>query len=456
MKKRFWIIFALCIYLFIWSSVQASLFDDIFDPNKTFVVPQVSVDLKKPTSIGSQNLKIIETQFEKIKKKLERFGPIKKKEIYTQASKNITNLVKSRTNKLEKDALNYLNTLVKREINTLTTSQATLNELFWIEEKECIVWYIYKDDECMKETSHSSSSSTNTYYQDNKRNCSVPNGYGYQYWDGSSWWKCNVNECNTGYNISNNTCMRNNYTSCFSSQHWENGYCVANTRYCSISNGTGKQNWNGSDWSTCYVDSCHSGYYISWSYCVRYNYNDSCDRNEHLENGYCVPDSRYCSISNGAGKQNWNGSYWSSCYAYSCHSGYYLSWGSCLRNNDNDSCDRDEHLENGYCVPDTRYCSISNGAGKENWNGNYWSTCYAQSCDSGYYLSWGSCVRNNDNDYCASNEHLENGNCVSNTKNCTITNGVGKQTWLWNYWGQCYVQTCNSWYYIFANACERY
>ncbi len=447
MKKRFWIIFALCVYFLFLSWVQASLFDDIFNPDKTFVVPQVSVDIKKPTSIGTQNIKIIETQFEKIKKKLERFGPIKKKEIYTQASKNITNLVKSRTNKFEKDALNYLNTLVKREINTLTTSEATLNELFWIEEKECIVGYIYKDDECIKATPDSSSKT-------NKKICSINNGYGYQYWDGYTWGKCNIEQCNEWYYISNNSCLRNNYSSCAGNEHLENGKCVSNYNSCTVSNGYGRQHWTGWYRSSCYAESCHSGYYLSGGNCLRKSY-DTCSSNEHLENGYCVSNSRSCSVSNGYGRQNWNGSYWASCYADSCNSGYYLSGGSCIRNNYYENCSSNEHLENGYCVSNSRSCSVSNGYGRQNWNGSYWASCYADSCNSGYYLSGGSCIRNS-YESCSSNEHLENGYCVSNTKTCSITNGLGRQTWLWNYWGTCYVQTCNSGYYIFANSCELY
>ncbi len=514
MKKRFLIICTFCIYFLLSSWVNASLFDDIFNPNKTFVVPEVSIDVKKPTSIWYQNLKLIEAQFEKIKKKLERFGPSKKKEIYNQASKNITTLVKTRTDKIEKDALNYLNTLVKKEINSLNNSEATLNELFGIKENECIEWYVYKNNDCIKDNSSSNSSSSNSSTQSNRKTCSVSNGYWYQYWDGYSWGNCNIIQCNEWYYISNNSCIRNNswnnncynsycdssyqtrycaisngrwvqtwngsywgscyaescnsgyylswgscikeYLYCWENQHYESGSCISNTRSCSVSNWYGRQTWNGSYWGSCYAESCNSGYYLSWGSCVRNNYSDSCSSNQHWENWYCVSNTRSCSVSNWYGRQTWNGSYWGSCYAESCNSGYYLSWGSCVRNNYSDSCSSNQHWENWYCVSNTRSCSVSNWYGRQTWNGSYWGSCYAESCNSGYYLSWNSCVRNNYSDSCSSNQHYENWQCISNTRTCNIANWIWKETWLGNYWWMCYLQSCNSGYYIFANACVSY
>ena len=574
MKKRLLFTFALCISFLFSFWAHANLFDDIFDPNKTFVAPEVSIDLKKPTSIDSQNLKVIEAQFERIKKSLAIYGPTKKKEIYTQASKNITKLIKTRSTKVERDALTYLNTLVTRELNALNTSTNTLNELFGIEEKECIKGYIYKDNECIKDSSTSNTTNTtiNPANQSTKRVCSINNGYGYQYWDGYSWGNCSIIQCNEWYYVNNNSCVRNNtnywdnncyngycnnssqtrycsvanwggrqswngsywgtcyaencnawyylswgscvkeYLYCWDNQHYEAGSCISNTKTCSINNGYGRQTWNGNSWSSCYVDSCNygyslsgnscipngswndnwyqtrscsvsnwygrqswngyswsscyaescnSGYYLSWGSCIRnYNY-DSCGSNQHLENGYCVSNTKSCSVSNWYGRQSWNGSYWGSCYAESCNSGYYLSWGSCIRNYNYDSCGSNQHWENGYCTSNTKSCSVSNWYGRQTWNGSYWGSCYVESCNSGYYLSWGSCIRNNSssnnsNDACSTWEHLENGSCVSNSRSCSVSNGAGKQTWLGTYWGVCYTQSCNSGYYIFANACVSY
>lgn len=50
--------------------------------------------------------------------------------------------------------------------------------------------------------------------------------------------------------------------------HQEGSLCVSNEKSCSISNGTGKQVWNGSSWGTCTLVSCNSGYEPSANSCV--------------------------------------------------------------------------------------------------------------------------------------------------------------------------------------------
>lgn len=53
------------------------------------------------------------------------------------------------------------------------------------------------------------------------------------------------------------------------------------------------------------------------------------------------------------------------------------------------------------------------------------------------------------------NQHLENGMCVSNTRNCTILNGTGMQTWSGSSWGMCQLVTCNTGYVVNENLCQQ-
>jgi hypothetical protein len=98
------------------------------------------------------------------------------------------------------------------------------------------------------------------------QSCYIPNGTGQQsrtcnngVW--SSWSSCIVDSCNTGYNISGNTCVPLT--------------CVGSTtQACYVQNGVGSQNrtcTNGvwSSWSTCTVTSCNTGYYISGNSCLQ-------------------------------------------------------------------------------------------------------------------------------------------------------------------------------------------
>ena len=111
------------------------------------------------------------------------------------------------------------------------------------------------------------------------------------------------------------------------------------------------------------------------------------------------------------------------------------------------------------CQPNnpTRTCSISNGIGKQTWNGNNWESCIVASCISWYSVSNWNCSVNQSIQQqttttnqltCSSDQHIENNTCISNIRSCGISNGIGKQTWNGNNWDSCIVASCNSWYSV--------
>lgn len=56
----------------------------------------------------------------------------------------------------------------------------------------------------------------------------------------------------------------------------------------------------------------------------------TCSNGTHLANNTCVSNSQTCSVANGNGSQNWNGSSWSACQLVSCNPGFNASNNACL------------------------------------------------------------------------------------------------------------------------------
>lgn len=56
--------------------------------------------------------------------------------------------------------------------------------------------------------------------------------------------------------------------SCTSGQHASGGACVSNSQACSITNGAGAQNWNGSDWGACQLINCNPGTFANGNSCL--------------------------------------------------------------------------------------------------------------------------------------------------------------------------------------------
>jgi hypothetical protein len=96
--------------------------------------------------------------------------------------------------------------------------------------------------------------------------------------------------------------------------------CQPNTQACSITNGTGTQNWTGSGsvYTDCTLATCNSNYYISGNTCVL---------------DACVPNAVVaCPITNGTGQKTCTslGDKYGSCAVVSCNSGFTPQSGSCV------------------------------------------------------------------------------------------------------------------------------
>ena len=176
---------------------------------------------------------------------------------------------------------------------------------------------------------------------------------------------------------------------------------VPNTKSCSITNGAGTQQYDttANSWGACSVSNCDSGY--------------------HQDGNTCVSNTRNCSVTNGAGTQQYDTT--------------ANSWGACSVSN----CDSGYHQDGNTCVSNTRNCSVTNGAGTQQYDttANSWRACSVSNCDSGY--------------------HQDGNTCVSNTRNCSVTNGAGTQQYdtTTNSWGACSVSNCDSGYHQDGNTC---
>ena len=332
--NKLYIIIILCLCILSYTRLDYSYWDyntDLFNElfgwdnvPKNTSVSEIMV-VKKPIWISNKSVILIDGIFEKIKTKLDKFNLDKKIEFYTNVNKKINTLLvwKRKVNKIN---LTYLRNIITQELEDRQDEKWLLKELFWDIQNEtiCNKWYTYIDWDCVKNEIKVVPEEEEV----TKRTCRQNNGYGNQFWYWNYWSNCYIISCNEWYYLSNGTCLQNyNYCS-NNNQHLENNYCVSNTRSCSINNGYGTQNWYSNYWSNCYATSCYSWYYLSNGNCIA-NYS-SCSSNEHLENNYCISNTRNCSVNNGYGTQNWYGTYWSSCYANSCHNWYYLSNGSCV------------------------------------------------------------------------------------------------------------------------------
>ena len=155
----------------------------------------------------------------------------------------------------------------------------------------------------------------------------------------------------------------------------------------------------------------------------------TCSADRHREGNVCVRNVRSCSISNGVGSQTWSGSAYRSCRPTSCSSGYVINGLSCSRI----TCSADRHREGNVCVRNVRSCSISNGVGSQTWSGSAYINCRPTSCSSGYVINGLTCSRLT----CSADRHREGNVCVINVRSCSISNGVGSQTWSGSAYRSC-------------------
>jgi len=420
--KKFFILCTLFLVMLLtcqsaWAS--SNLFEDIFNPNKTITTQRVNALLPKTNSLSDANKRQIQSQFDQVKRGLVNYSDSRKKEVYEHAARNLNSLIKNTSSRTEKEVWEYLEYLVKREIDSLSSSANALNRIFGIEEKPCADGYEYRNNTCVKiiDTSAGLNNVVTNITGSNNRFCSVPNGYGYQTWRGSYWSACEVTYCSDGYSVVNNSCVYGYGWGYYPDNHYGN-----QSRNCSVANGYGIQYWNGYSWWVCQATSCFSGYYISGNSCV-------------YGNGYYggwYQQTRACNIPNGYGQQYYDGRTWSKCQVTSCYSGYHILGDGCSSG-----------VWGGYYNNQSRNCSVANGYGTQYWNGYNWGTCQVTSCFSGYYISGNSCVYNGYN----------GGNYGNQTRSCSVANGYGQQYWNGYSWGSCQATSCYSWYYLSGNTC---
>ena len=223
--------------------------------------------------------------------------------------------------------------------------------------------------------------------------------------------------------------------SCSANEYLENGFCVPSVRICSVPNGSGAQTWSGGLWGSCAVTSCVDGH--------------------HEENNACVSDTMSCIVLNGSGTQNWASGAWGSCNVTSCDGGYHAESNSCVSDTRSctvangsgeaswtgsdwgactlATCNTGYHEESGACAIDTRSCTIANGSGEESWTGSGWGACILATCNTGY--------------------HEESGACVSDTRSCRVANGSGEESWTGNDWGSCSATACEPSYFVLNGEC---
>lgn len=253
----------------------------------------------------------------------------------------------------------------------------------------------------------------------NTRACSVTGGTGAQTWNGSTWGACISTSCNTGFVLAGGRCMP---ISCGSGQHLNTATntCIASTRSCSITGGTGTQSWNGSAWSSCVATSCNTGRVLRNGVCETV---PTCNSGHHVNTATntCISSIRSCTMVGGTGRETWNGSAWGICRPESCNAGYVRDGNTCRFQ----GCPATQHLENNTCVANTRNCSVTGGTGTQTWGGTSWRECAIQSCNAGYRRVGNACERIT----CSSGQHVEGNTCVSNVRGCNITGGQGEQTW---------------------------
>ena len=86
-------------------------------------------------------------------------------------------------------------------------------------------------------------------------------------------------------------------------------------------------------------------------------------------------------------------------------------------------CPSGEHVESGACASDMRACSITNGIGSQSYAAGSWAACAIVSCNSGY--------------------HMESGSCASDTRSCSSADATAAtETWTGAEYGACTASGC--------------
>lgn len=321
--------------------------------------------------------------------------------------------------------------------------------------------------------------------------CSADNGTGTKICNtvGSGYGSCTVNQCNAGFNLVNGTCVAQvcspnasvscsdgngsgtktcnstgtaygscGITTCNSGYYFSNGSCVAQTcapnssATCSVTNGTGSKTCNatGSAYGSCSVATCNSGYTLS--------------------GGVCVASTNSCTVPNGTGTQSTYGASSGIAVTHELNSDYGSGYGYQLRLSNNGSTQIQGWsvcFTYNYNITNPSNADITASSAKPNWqfvpksynkiiypgsnvtmnwnsspgyvgsdrltNIKVFNSSTASCSDTPVWSSGPVCVATS----CNANYHLESGQCVSNTRSCTVPNGTGSQTWSNGSWGAC-------------------
>ncbi|MFA5916602.1 MAG: FecR domain-containing protein [Candidatus Gracilibacteria bacterium] len=262
-----------------------------------------------------------------------------------------------------------------------------------------------------------------------------------------------------------------NPDTCNLDEHMTTGSgCQSNIESCDIKDslgniiGEGNKAWNITDRGDCRAISCIGGYELQLSECVKEN---TCAENEVLNGSVCIPKIKTnvscIGLPNNASwnnvniiTQNWDGNKYtplsvgvynpnlsnSEC-RFKCKNTFSWNGSNCV-------CPTLQHIEGGICKSNTISCSIINGTGQKtrDTTTSTRGTCEVVTCNSTFIISGNTCI-------CPSGKHQSGLTCVSNTLSCTITNGIGQQTWNFatSNWGSCMVLSCNSPFVKSLNTC---
>jgi hypothetical protein len=292
---------------------------------------------------------------------------------------------------------------------------------------------------------------------DNVKQCdsgdTIPEGVSvaYKYWNGTSYSSCIAD----GYN-----CSSGNHPESF----LDTVSCVSDSQSCTVFQGTGTQNWDPvNGWSGCSISGCGTNFHLETVDNI-----SSCQSNTKS----CL-DQNSILWANGA-TQTWNGEGYGVCTATSCVSTAHLNNGSCdlntiscvgeinnslaatktwngtqygacsvnecqegfdlLNNSCLSGCTTGTHrnISSYACDNDTITCSVSNGIGSQSWTGTGYGSCQLVSCNNGYTNVGGNCI---------------------NSQNCSVAHGSGTQSWETTAWGPCQVQNCDTGYHSETNSC---
>jgi hypothetical protein len=208
----------------------------------------------------------------------------------------------------------------------------------------------------------------------NSKTCTVQNGTGTQSFSNGSYGACITSTCSSGFTLFNNTCF-------------------ATTQACTIGNVSGTRTFTNGNYGPCFLNSCNAGFTF-------------------FEN-VCHANTQNCSVLNGSGTQSFSNGSYGTCVASNCNSGFTLF--------------------NNLCFATTVTCNIGNDTGTKTFlNGSY-GACVLNSCNVGFTL-------------------FENV-CHANSQSCPITNGTGSQSFSNGSYGTCVASSCNTGFVLSGNNC---